>query len=155
MSVPLILFILFVGVPILEIAAFMQIGAMIGIVPTLFGILLTALIGAWLVRLQGFGVLRDAQNALARNELPVDQLAHGVLILAAGILLMTPGFVTDTFGFLLLVPPLRLRVAKAILACIKGRAEFGVMRSGWGPAAGPDGSGVTIDGEAVEIDDDK
>jgi UPF0716 protein FxsA len=150
-NVALILFILFVGVPILEIAAFIKIGAWIGVVPTLLGCVVTAIIGAFLVRLQGFGVLKNAREALARNELPVDQLAHGVFILIAGVLLMTPGYVTDAMGFLLLVPWVRLRIARAALAYLRDHAQIRVMRSAWSADARRDASGAIIEGEAVEI----
>lgn len=155
MNVPLILFILFVGVPILEIAAFIKIGAWIGLVPTLLGCVVTAVIGAFLVRLQGFGVLRNAQNALARNELPVNEITHGVFILIAGVLLMTPGYVTDTMGFLLLVPPVRMKIAHAAMAYLKDHAKVSVMRSAsWGTESRRDSPGMTIEGEAVEIADE-
>lgn len=120
---PLLLFVLFVGVPILEIAAFIKIGGWIGVLPTLLGCVVTAVIGAFLVRLQGFGVLRNAQAAIARHEIPVDEIAHGVFILIAGVLLMTPGYVTDAMGFLLLIPPLRLKMAHAAIAYLKDRAR--------------------------------
>ncbi len=155
MNVPLILFVLFVGVPILEIAAFIKIGEAIGLVPTLLGCVVTAVIGAFLVRLQGFGVLRDVQMKMARNELPVSELAHGAMILVAGVLLMTPGYVTDAMGFLLLAPPVRMRVARANIAYLKNHAEIRVM--GAGPNRNPQSHspGITIEGEAVEIDDEK
>ncbi|MEK7266534.1 MAG: FxsA family protein [Pseudomonadota bacterium] len=152
MSLPLILFVLFVGLPILEIAAFIKIGEWIGVIPTLLGCVVTAVIGAYLVRLQGFGVLQKAQEAIARNELPVDQIAHGVLILVAGVLLMTPGYVTDTMGFLLLIPAIRVRVARAVIAYVKSNADIHVAGAGWG-AARQEPSGVVIEGEAVEIID--
>ena len=155
MSIPLVLFILFVGVPILEIAAFIKIGGWIGLVPTLLGCVVTAVIGAFLVRLQGFGVLRNAQAALARSELPVNEIAHGVFILIAGVLLMTPGYVTDAMGFLLLVPAVRLKIAHAAMAYLKDHAEIAVMGSaGWGGQTRQSGPGVVIEGEAVEIDED-
>lgn len=150
MSVPLILFILFVGVPILEIAAFIKIGGLIGVVPTLIGCVVTAIIGAYLVRLQGFGVLRQAQEAMARQELPIGQLAHGVFILIAGVLLMTPGYVTDAMGFLLLVPAVRMRLAKSAAAYLKTHAEVSVFGTG---APSRDRASMTIEGEAVDITD--
>ena len=154
MSIGIILFILFVGVPILEIAAFIKIGGWIGLLPTLLGCVVTAVIGAFLVRLQGFEVIRRAQTALARSELPVDQLAHGVFILIAGVLLMTPGYVTDAMGFLLLVPPLRLQIARGVMAYLKDHAAVQVSGSAWGYETREDtSSGVTIEGEAVEVDD--
>ncbi|MCB2097772.1 MAG: FxsA family protein [Parvularculaceae bacterium] len=154
MSIGIILFILFVGVPILEIAAFIKIGGWIGLLPTLLGCVVTAVIGAFLVRLQGFEVIRRAQTSLARSELPVDQLAHGVFILIAGVLLMTPGYVTDAMGFLLLVPPLRLQIARGVMAYLKDHAAVQVSGSAWGYETREDtSSGVTIEGEAVEVDD--
>ncbi|OFW99865.1 MAG: hypothetical protein A3E78_09425 [Alphaproteobacteria bacterium RIFCSPHIGHO2_12_FULL_63_12] len=154
MGIPLLLFIFFVGVPILEIAAFIKIGGWIGLVPTLLGCVVTALIGAFLVRLQGFGVLQRAQAAIARGEAPVEDIAQGVLILVAGVLLMTPGYVTDTMGFLLLVPPIRKRVGRAAIAHAAANADIHVVGGGWGERARRDGAGVIIEGEAVEIRDD-
>lgn len=150
MGVPLLLFIFFVGVPILEIAAFIKIGGWIGLVPTLLGCVVTALIGAFLVRLQGFGVLQRAQAAIARGEAPVEDITQGVLILVAGVLLMTPGYVTDSMGFLLLVPPIRKRVARAAIAHAAANADIHIG-GGWGERARRDGAGVIIEGEAVEI----
>jgi UPF0716 protein FxsA len=153
-TVPIILFILFVGVPILEIAAFIKIGGWIGLVPTLLGCVVTAVIGAFLVRLQGFGVLRRAQEALARNELPVGEIAHGAFILVAGVLLMTPGYVTDAMGFLLLVPPVRVAIAQAVMTYLKDHATVSVVRAAsWGRETRNSGGGMTIEGEAVEIDE--
>lgn len=155
MNIGIVLFILFVGVPILEIAAFIKIGGWIGLLPTLLGCVVTAVIGAFLVRLQGFEVVRRAQVSLARNELPVDQLAHGVFILIAGVLLMTPGYVTDAMGFLLLVPPVRLQIARGVMSYLKDHAAVQVSASAWGFEERDDSSsGVTIEGEAVEVDDD-
>lgn len=152
MNLPLLLFLLFVGVPILEIAAFIKIGGWIGLAPTLLGCVVTAVIGAFLVRLQGFGVLRNAQAAIARNELPVSEIAHGVFILIAGVLLMTPGYVTDAMGFLLLVPAVRSAVAHAAMAYVKAHARVHVMRSAaWSEETRNDAPGMTIEGEAVEI----
>ncbi len=153
-SVPLILFILFVGVPILEIAAFIKIGGWIGVVPTLLGCVVTAVIGAFLVRLQGFTVFHNAQESLARGELPVREIANGVFILIAGVLLMTPGYVTDALGFLLLVPPVRAQIAHAAMAYLKNHAQVHVARpASWDGQPNQDGKGVTIEGEAVEITD--
>jgi len=145
---------LFVGVPLLEIAAFIQIGSLIGVIPTLLGCVVTAIIGAYLVRLQGFAVLRDAQARLSRDELPVDALAHGAMILVAGVLLMTPGYVTDAMGFALLVPPLRVAVAKWVVNYVRTHAKVHVMGAGFEQQSERAASGgFTIEGEAVEIDD--
>lgn len=144
--VPIILFVLFVGLPLLEIAAFIKIGEAFGVLPTLLGCVATAVIGAVLVRIQGFGVLRRAQAALSSQQFPVDELAHGVMIFAAGILLMTPGYVTDAMGFLLLIPPLRLAIARAGFKRLKDLAVISVRR-----ANAPAAAGMTIEGEATDI----
>ena len=151
---PLILFVAFLVIPVLEIAVFIQIGDAIGLLPTLAGCVVTALIGALLVRIQGFGVLQSAQKALARRELPVDQLAHAVMIFAAGILLMTPGYITDSIGFLLLAPPIRAAIARASKLMIKNKAEFWVSQPDKCSARHreADGGGdKTIEGEATDI----
>ena len=157
-----ILFILFIVVPILEIAAFIQVGNLIGLWPTLFGIVLTAMIGAYLVRQQGFKAINEAREQSARNEMPVTPIIHGAFILIAGLLLLTPGFVTDTIGFLFLVPPVRLAIAGKVWAWISTNMDVKVMHPGAGPT-GPqdfqhpryrdDGDGAIIDGEAVDLDD--
>nr|WP_321455191.1 FxsA family protein [uncultured Cohaesibacter sp.] len=98
---------LLLAVPILEIGVFIIVGGQIGVLNTLLGILLTAVIGTILLRHQGFALVGQAQQQMNQGKIPGKELAHGVMLLAAGLLLLTPGFVTDTFGFLLLVPAIR------------------------------------------------
>lgn len=167
---PLILFGLFVLIPILEIATFIQVGSVIGMPMTLVGILFTAVLGAFLVRQQGFKVLRAAQENLANQKSPAEQMIHGVFILIAGLLLLTPGFLTDTIGFLFLIPSLRLVIASKIWRWMKATGSFtinsthqtGGMENGWRESDfnhrgfNKDGAdkyqdGEIIDGDAVEI----
>ena len=101
------LFFLFVAVPIIEIALFIQIGDLIGLFPTLLIVIATAALGTWLVRGQGLATLSTLRNQVDTFQNPTQQLAHGAMILFAGALLLTPGFFTDGFGFLLLVPRFR------------------------------------------------
>jgi UPF0716 protein FxsA len=141
-------FALFIVVPLLEIYAFIQVGLQIGALPTLALILLTALVGALLVRWQGLKVIMDARQSLARDELPVRAALHGGLLLLSGLLLLTPGFVTDAAGFLLLLPQVRALVAKRAWRWLeirtkKARAQS-ASRDGRRPAV--------IDVEAVEVD---
>ena len=102
-----ILPIIFLVVPILEIAVFILVGQQIGLGYTLLLILVTAIIGVFLLRQQGFGLLAQIRADVNAGRVPAAAMAHGVLILVAGILLLTPGFVTDTLGFLLFVPGFR------------------------------------------------
>ena len=94
-------------VPILEIAVFIQAGAVIGLWPTIGLVVLTAVAGTWLLRQQGLATLARAQRSMEHNQLPVNELFDGLCLLIGGILLLTPGFVTDSVGLLLLVPGVR------------------------------------------------
>lgn len=101
------LFALFIAVPLIEIALFIQIGGAIGLWPTLLVVVLTAVIGTQLMRAQGALALRDLQKSFGQLQDPTEPLAHGAMILFSGALLLTPGFFTDFVGFALLVPAVR------------------------------------------------
>lgn len=94
-------------VPILEIAVFILVGGQIGVLSTLGMILLTAIMGTILLRIQGFATLAKIQEKSRDGGIPGRELVNGVMILIAGVLLLTPGFVTDSIGFLLFFPPFR------------------------------------------------
>ena len=153
---PLILFGLFVIIPILEIATFIQVGSVIGLPMTLLGILLTAIIGAVLVRQQGFKVINDARENLEQQKSPVEQVIHGVFILIAGLLLLTPGFLTDMMGFLFLIPPLRLTIARKIWLWMKNNGAIninaGTMSGNTRSSSYQRSDTTIIDGEVVEVD---
>lgn len=101
------LFLFFLIVPLVEIYFLIEVGDVIGAGFTVFMVVLTALIGAALVRYQGFTTLARAQAEMLNNRMPALEVMEGALLLLAGALLFIPGFVTDTLGFLLLIPPLR------------------------------------------------
>jgi len=92
------LFALFVGVPILEIALFIQVGGWLGLWPTLGIVILTALAGTLLLRTQGIQTLGRLQSSVSEGKNPMDPIAHGAMILIAAVLLLTPGFFTDITG---------------------------------------------------------
>ena len=94
-------------VPIVEIGAFIAIGGEIGIALTLLMILITAIVGSILLRMQGLSLINKIQTEAAAGRIPGKELGNGAMIVVAGILLLTPGFVTDTIGFLLFVPAVR------------------------------------------------
>jgi len=102
-----ILFGIFLIVPLIEIAIFILLGQAVGLVPTLAGVVVTAIIGSLLIRAQGLSLLMEIRQLTARGRLPARQIAEGVMLAVAGALLLTPGYFTDTCGFLLLVPPVR------------------------------------------------
>lgn len=94
-------------IPLAEISVFILVGQYIGLVPTLALIFLTAILGALLLRIQGFGLLGKLTSEANAGRIPSRELIHGAMIVVAGIFLITPGFITDTVGFLLFVPAFR------------------------------------------------
>jgi UPF0716 protein FxsA len=131
--------ILFVVLPIVEIAVAMQVAHHIGIANTLGLLLLFSLVGAWLAKQAGFGVLARMRDQVDRGVLPGNEIIDGVLVLTAGILLFVPGFVTGVVGLVLLLPPVRHGVRSLVKRRLRGR----VYRSG--PPGGPIGPGNVID----------
>ncbi|HAY45043.1 MAG TPA: exlusion protein FxsA [Gammaproteobacteria bacterium] len=103
----LIILALFIIVPVAEIALFIELGGNFGVFNTLLLIIITAVLGASLVRQQGFQTLANVKKQTAAGNLPAMEMAEGAALLFAGALLLTPGFLTDTIGFCLLIPPLR------------------------------------------------
>ena len=136
---------LFIGVPLVEIALFIQVGGAIGLWSTLAIVVLTAVIGTSLMRRQGAQAM--AQIRVAFNSLsdPSEPLAHGAMILFSGALLLTPGFFTDAVGFALLVPAFR----SAAFRWLKSRVNVTTFSTG--PAPGPGGPNDVIDGEFEDI----
>ena len=106
---------LFLIVPIVEIYLLIQVGGVIGAIPTVFLVVFTAVLGALLLRQQGFATLQRVQASMARGELPALQLLEGLFLLFGGALLLTPGFFTDAIGFVCLIPPLRQRLIGWVL----------------------------------------
>ncbi|MTE00691.1 FxsA family protein [Paracoccus sp. YIM 132242] len=98
---------LFVALPIVEIALFIQVGGLIGVWATLGLVVLAAVLGMAVIRSQGAHAWMEAQQSLAQLRDPSRPLAHGMMLMIAGALLIVPGFFTDTIGLLLLIPPVR------------------------------------------------
>ena len=136
---------LFFTVPLVEIYVLLEVGGVIGALPTIGLVVLTAVIGAGLIRAQGISTLGRVQSELERGELPAVGIIEGALLLVAGALLLTPGFVTDSLGFLILVPPLRRR---AVESFVRRR----LATAAGGPGAGSGGPHV-IEGEYRREDD--
>ena len=113
------LFLLFLAVPLIEIALFIQVGGIIGLWPTLGIVILTAIVGTYLVRSQGLMALGQIRGSFERLDNPTEPLAHGAMILFSGALLLTPGFFTDAVGFSLLVPQVRSAAFKYLRSRIK------------------------------------
>jgi UPF0716 protein FxsA len=149
------LFILFVAVPIIEIALFIQVGGWIGLWATLAIVVLTAALGTVLVRAQGLQTLRTLQSNVERGGDPMGPIAHGALILLAGVLLLTPGFFTDAVAVALLIPPVRAAVIRWGAARITVVAAGSVYRSRRsGPRPGGPGRAETVEAEYEILDEE-
>lgn len=149
----------FIGMPIAEIAVFIQVGSLIGLWPTLLAIIVTAVVGMILIRRQGGMALAEAQAKLDGGKLPVDSVVHGVFLLFAGVLLLTPGFITDAAGFALLVAPIRLALARWLLERVRGSDRVHIHMGGFGakttrPPDPQHGTGPVIEGRIRPADGD-
>lgn len=111
MPVAPLLLLIFLAVPIFEVYLLIQVGSVIGALPTVALVVLTAVIGVGLLRHQGLATLARAQQSLNAGQMPAIELLEGVGLLVAGAFLLTPGFFTDTLGFLLLIPTFRQALA--------------------------------------------
>ena len=120
------LFLLFVGMPILEMWLLIEVGSRIGALPTIALVALTAFIGINLLRQQGFDTLTRAQTRLNAGEVPAAEILEGLFLAVGGALLLTPGFVTDTIGFCCLIAPIRKRMVASALASglVRANAAF-------------------------------
>ena len=139
----LLLLAAFIGVPLIEIAVFIQVGDQIGLGATLALVVLTAVLGTWQLRRQGLATVNRVREQLDRGVMPAQELFDGVCLLFAGALLLTPGFVTDTIGFLLFLAPFRALLRRAIGSRIARYESTGQSPSGaaW--------SRVWVNGEEV------
>ncbi|MEX3017308.1 FxsA family protein [Gymnodinialimonas hymeniacidonis] len=125
------LLLLFIAVPLIEIALFIQVGGWLGLWPTLAIVVLTAIAGTMLVKSQGAQAMQQLRTSFDDLRDPTEPLAHGAMILFSGALLLTPGFFTDAVGFALLVPGVR----NYVLREMKKRVNVQTVRTdrGWQP----------------------
>jgi len=109
------LILLFLLMPLIEIYLLIEIGSAIGAVATIFLVIFTAVVGAYLLRLQGFATFRRVQANMSEGILPAQELIEGFILLIAGILLLTPGFFTDIAGFIFLIPAARKWISLKVM----------------------------------------
>ena len=145
------LFALFIAVPLIEIALFIQVGGAIGLWSTLAVVVVTAILGTTLVRAQGMRALADLQSSFNSLNNPTEPLAHGAMILFSGALLLTPGFFTDAVGFALLVPGVRRAVIRYVAARVKVQSfTMGAQETHYRPA-----SEDVVDGDFTDVTPEK
>jgi UPF0716 protein FxsA len=155
-----------IGVPLIEIGLFIEIGGFIGLWPTLALVVLTAAIGSWQLRTQGLATLARGRQQLDRGQLPARELFDGFCLVIAGALLLTPGFMTDAVGLALFVPGfrdlLRRSLARRMEAATEAATETATEAHVWvdgeeiRPGQGRPGRGAgdsVIEGEFRDVSD--
>jgi UPF0716 protein FxsA len=146
MLLPLVL--LFIAVPIAELAVIIQVGQLIGIWWTIGLLLADSILGSWLMRHQGRAAWRRFNEAVQAGRVPGREVLDGALVIFGGALLLTPGFITDVLGVVLLIPPTRALVRGVLTRRLAHR----VVVSGGRPRPRGD---YDVEGTAVDVDPDR
>jgi UPF0716 protein FxsA len=147
--VPLLLVLLFVVVPIAELAVLIQVGQLIGVWWTIGLLIADAVLGSVLLRTQGRAAWRRFNEAIAEGRVPHREVVDGVLVIFGGVLLLTPGFITDIFGLLFLFPPTRVLMRGLLIR----RGALRLVGAMPGTASPPNGR-VHSDNEGTAVDID-
>jgi UPF0716 protein FxsA len=159
---PILLFVIFVVVPIAELYVLLQIGHAIGALPTIALLIVDSVLGAALMRSQGRAAWLRFNAALAEGRVPGREVMDGALVILGGALLVTPGFLSDVLGLVLLLPPTRAIVRRVLLRRFAGRVVAGATSGaqarmfGFGARPGPRRRGAghddVVDGSATDVD---
>jgi UPF0716 protein FxsA len=147
---PLLLVVLFIAVPIAELAVIIQVGQAIGVWWTIALLVADSILGSLLMRSQGRAAWRRFNEALRSGRTPAREVADGVLVIFGGALLLTPGFLSDIFGLLFLLPPTRAVIRRLFLREAMRRITVTMMgarapRGGGGPDDDLEGTAVDVD----------
>ena len=146
----LLLIILFIVVPIAELAVIIQVGQLIGVWWTIALLLADSVLGSWMMRSQGRAVWRRFNAAVAEGRAPTREVLDGVLVIFGGALLITPGFITDVFGILFLLPPTRVLVRGLLVRRATLRVMSSMRRSDSRDGGDVDGTAVDIAPDALD-----
>ncbi len=149
-----VLILLLVSVPLLELYVIVQVAGGLGTGQTIVLLLVVSVVGAWMVRRSGLGVLNQIRTRLAQGELPGNELVDGLLILLAGAFMLTPGFLTDVLGLFLLFPPTRVAVRSVLVRRYSQRITVAGRTGGAGAPGGTGRSGPALDAESFPNDSD-
>ena len=123
--------ILILGIPLIEIYLFIKVGSQIGALNTILLILVTAILGIWYARYEGFNTLRSGMSQLIKNELPLYEIVSGAAIAFAAFLLILPGFATDIIGILLVFPITRKIILKKYTKKYSTKSKRGSSEKGY------------------------
>ena len=118
------IFLIFIFIPIIEIAIFISIGSEIGVLNTIAIILFTALVGIFLIRRRGISLLFNAQKNMSQGIMPTEEIKGGIFLLISGLLLITPGFFTDCIGFATFLKPVQNFFALKAKEYFKSRTRY-------------------------------
>jgi UPF0716 protein FxsA len=136
--------------PLAEIAGFIVVGKMIGVWATLGLVILSVLLGAALLRIQGIGILQRISAESRNGGDPGREMVHGAMIVVAAFFLMLPGFISDIIGLLLFIPAVRDLAWQVLRKRVVGNSR--AFRRGQGPGAGPQGR-PNKPGNVVDLDE--
>jgi UPF0716 protein FxsA len=148
---PILLIVLFIVVPIAELAVIIQVGQLIGVWWTIALLLADSILGSMLMRSQGRLAWRRFNAAISEGRAPTREVLDGVLVIFGGALLLTPGFITDVFGLVFLIPPTRMLVRRLVVR----RATLRVMEASRPPSRDSRSRADDVDGTAVDIEPDQ
>jgi UPF0716 protein FxsA len=145
MLIPLVL--LFILVPIAELAIIIQVGQEIGLLWTVAILIADSLLGSWLMRSQGRAAWRRFNLALQSGRPPANEVLDGVLVIFGGALLLTPGFINDIFGLAFLLPPSRAVLRRLLVRRFAHRMVVAAAEARRSPPPGAD-----VEGSAIDVD---
>lgn len=166
-----IFFLIFLLVPLIELYVLIQVGSIIGALPTILLTVVTAIVGASLMKNQGVSTMQRAQQSLSQGVVPETEMMEGLFIFLGGLFLLIPGFITDTLGLLFLIPPVRHLLAKKFIqqrkssyARYHGRDDGNIYEAEWTESKDgqvkqvhvryhQDKSSDIIEGEVLDSDD--
>jgi UPF0716 protein FxsA len=132
-----LLVVLFLLVPVVEIYVIIQVGQLIGPLPTLLLLIFESLLGVWLLKREGRAAWVALQQAAAERRMPATELVDAGLVLVGGTLLVAPGFITDVVGFFFILPPTRPVTRRWLVWLLARRADRLIARAQWEAAGRP------------------
>jgi UPF0716 protein FxsA len=122
------LIVLFVAMPLIEIAVLLKVHSELGMGSTILIVFLTGILGASLARWQGHKAIMEIQRDMAEGRVPAPHIIDGLMIFAAGVVLLTPGLVTDAIGFLILIPIVRREIRVWVRRWIEKKIASGSIQ---------------------------
>ncbi len=147
-----LLFLLFLAVPLIEIGCFIVIGEAIGLWPTLASVVVMAVIGALVLRVQGLSLINEIRQSVGQGQLPARALADAMMVFIAGMLLLLPGFFSDIIGLILLIPAVR----GGIYSFLRSRVQVvSTTSAGFGYAEGAEPLRRDLPDGTVDLDSDE